>query len=222
MKIIDVPQTGKLGLTVTFPSRYGLIRRTRVVPANPNTASQQAIRGYFTASARAYDTLTEAQQNAWIQAAGQYHSRPTLGQSGPLTGLQLYTKLNSVLLQFGQEQLDAPPAKPAFGPNAPVALVITNPGGVPAIKLTCPSSPGEGTIVRAGKPQRSGTRSLPQMRVLGTCPAPVTGSSDITALYTAVYGAPVAGQRLFVQVNQMENGWQSLPTTFTALVPAAT
>src|SRR5512135_2534668 len=35
MKIKDVPQVGKLGLTVTWPGRYGLIRRILVTPRNP-------------------------------------------------------------------------------------------------------------------------------------------------------------------------------------------
>ena len=112
MKILDVPQTGKLGLTVTFPSRNGLIRRSLVTPANPNTYRQLKVRSYFTASAHAYDALTTAQQNAWITAAGQYQSRATLGQSGPLTGLQLFVKQNAILRQFGQDPVDGSAAGP--------------------------------------------------------------------------------------------------------------
>ena len=69
MKIIDVPQTGKLGLTVTYPSRNGLIRRAWVVPANPQTADQLVVRSRLASQAQAYDALTEAQQDAWIAAA---------------------------------------------------------------------------------------------------------------------------------------------------------
>ena len=89
MKIIDVPQTRKLGLTVTYPSRNGLIRRSWVVPANPRTADQRTARSRLSSAAAADDSLTEAQQDAWIAAAAQEQSKPTLGQSGPLTGLQL-------------------------------------------------------------------------------------------------------------------------------------
>jgi hypothetical protein len=221
MKIIDVPQTGKLGLTVTFPSRYGLIRRTRVVPANPNTAAQLVVRGNFTAQAHRYDTLTEAQQDAWAQAAALYHSRPSLGQSGPLTGLQLFVRINSTLAQFGQEVVDVPPAYPQFPALAPQGLVITNPGGIPTLKLTCPTSPGENTVLRGAAPQRSGVRRLPGTRILGTLPAPQTGTSDITSLYTSRYGAPGVGQRIFVTCQQFIDGWLSTPAMFTGLVPAA-
>ena len=58
--------------------------------------------------------------------------------------------------------------------------------------------------------------------MLGICPAPVLGASDITALYTAEYGVPPVGKRVFVQCNQFVDGYQSLPMTFSAVVPATT
>ena len=62
MKIKDVPQTGKLGLTVTWPGRNGLIRRSLVTPRNPRTAKQQVVRQNLATQAAAYDQLTDAQQ----------------------------------------------------------------------------------------------------------------------------------------------------------------
>ncbi len=92
MKIIDVPQSGKCGLTVTFPSRYGLTRRAWVVPANPRTADQQKVRGSMAMTAEAFRSLTQQQQDAWNAAASQVQSKSVLGQSGPLTGAQLFMK----------------------------------------------------------------------------------------------------------------------------------
>ena len=63
MKIIDVPQTGKCGLTVTFPSRNGLIRRAWVVPSNPQSAEQLVVRGRLASMAAAYDALTRRSRN---------------------------------------------------------------------------------------------------------------------------------------------------------------
>ena len=90
-----------------------------------------------------------------------------------------------------------------------------------ALKLTCPSDPGENTIVRASAPVSQGRETCSDFRVLGTCPAPVLGSSDITALYTARYGVPPVGKKVYVQVNQFVDGWESLPMTFWAIVPAS-
>ena len=46
------------------------------------------------------------------------------------------------------------------------------------------------------------------------------GSASITGLYTARYGVPPAGKKVYLQVNQFVNGWEDLPVTFSAIVPA--
>jgi hypothetical protein len=220
MKIIDVPQSGKCGLTVSFQGRNGLVRRSWVVPANPRTPAQLTQRSCLAASAQAFNALTESQQNAWNAAASSQMTRSRLGQNGPLTGLQLFTKINATLRTFGQPTVDVPPALPTFPDLAPQNLVITNTGGVVAIKLTCPTDPGANTIIRASKPQNSGVRRTPGVVILGVCPAPVAGAADITGLYTAKYGVPGVGSRLFVQCNQFVDGYESIPVSFSALVPA--
>ena len=53
------------------------------------------------------------------------------------------------------------------------------------------------------------------------CPAPVAGSSDITGLYTARYGVPTVAKKVYIQVNQYVDGWESRPVAFWAIVPAA-
>ena len=221
MKIIDVPQSGKCGLTVAFSGRNGLVRRAWVVPSNPRSAAQLAVRSTLATQAAAYDALTEDQQNAWAAAASGYQSKSRLGQSGPLTGLQLFVKINAILVGHGGAAVTQCPARPAFPALATTGLVITNMGGTVALKLTAPNDPGESTFIRAAAPQRSGVRATPQVKEIGSCPAPVTGVSNITALYTAAYGAPVVGKRLFVQVYQMVDGWESQPVTYSALVPTS-
>jgi hypothetical protein len=69
MKIQDIPQTGKLGLTVTWPGRDGEIRRTLVTPSNPRSDRQLVVRDLLAQQARRFDGLTDAQQDAWIVAA---------------------------------------------------------------------------------------------------------------------------------------------------------
>jgi hypothetical protein len=101
MKIQDIPQTGKLGLTVTWQGRNGLIRRTLVTPSNPRTSEQLVVRGLLAQQARRFDGLTDAQQDAWNTAADGYQSTPSLGQSGPLTGLQLFVRINCKLGLLG-------------------------------------------------------------------------------------------------------------------------
>ena len=113
------------------------------------------------------------------------------------------------------------PARPQFPALATTGLTITNLSSVIAVKLTTPNDPGESTFIRAASPQRNGVRVMPQVKEIGLCPAPVTGVPNITALYTAAFGAPTVGKRLFVQVYQMVDGWESMTTTYTALLPVS-
>ena len=221
MKIQDVPQTGKMGLSVTWQGRNGLIRRILVTPANPRTDRQLVVRDLLSQQARRFDALTDAQQDAWNVAADGYQSTPRLGQSGPLTGLQLFVRINCKLGLLGQDAVDVPPVAPQFPALAPQGLVITNTTGVVAVKLTCPGNPGENTVLRASPPQNSAVRACRDFRIIGLCPVPAQGSATITGLYTAEFGAVPVGKRLFVQASTMVNGFESLPRQFQARVPAA-
>jgi len=215
------PTINSIGSQTYWLGRNGQIVRARTVPSNPSTDPQVAQRAILTATSRHWDALTDAQRSAWRAAAANVQSRATLGMSGPLTGIQLYIKLNATLATFGQEAIDDPTAVPTFPDLAPAALVITNTGGVIAIKLTCPSDPGEATIIWSEKPTKAGRFAAPELVIIGTCPAAVAGSANITTLYTAKFGVPVVGSRVFVAANQFMDGWQSAVRVFDELVPTA-
>jgi hypothetical protein len=221
MKIKDVPQVGKLGLTVTWPGRYGLIRRILVTPRNPRTSAQQVIRQNLATQAAAYDQLTDLQQQAWIATAEQMQSKPTLGQSGPLTGLQLFIKVNCALLAIGGTPVSTPPAKPLLDPLPIDGLSITNTAGVIAIKLHTADSPPDGTMLRACSPQNSGCRRGVSYRLLGILDSPVSNYITITTAYTSRFGVPPVGSRVFVSVNANVDGYEGIPLVFSERVPTA-
>ena len=220
MKILDIQQSGKRGLYISQNGRYGQISRAFVIPANPQTPPQMSVRAILTRVSARWRTLQESQRAAWRAAASGVQSASRLG-SGPLTGQQLFNKINLTLSRFGQDQVDAPPARPMFPDLSPQSLVITNTAGAITLKLTCLGDPGENTIVRGSKAVSQGFEKLNDFRVLGPCPAAVAGSADITNLYTARYGAPPVGTKVFVRVNQFVDGWEDVPLTFAAVVPAA-
>lgn len=168
-----------------------------------------------------YDALTEVQQNAWIAAAAQIQTRSVLGQSGPMTGLQLYVRINANLVQAGEPTVNTPPDAPSWDDNIVTGLEITNPSGVVAIKLTASGSSDAFNFVSAAPPQKSGVRSSVKFNFLGELPEVVTGKADITSLYAAKFGTPAVGQRIFVRSQQMLDGWKDVPKMFHALVPAA-
>ena len=76
-------------------------------------------------------------------------------------------------------------------------------------------------MVEAAAPVRPSVSTNINTRVLGTCPAPVQGSADITSLYTAKFGAPAPGTKVFVSVHQMVDGYTDVPRRLSAIVSAA-
>ena len=187
-----------------------------------HSPTQMEVRNTLKRVSARWRALEEVQRTAWVVAAKEAKSNSRLGQSGALSGFLLFTKINCTLSQFGEAQVDAPPEHPQFPDLAPASLSITNTGGMVALKLGCPSDPGANTIIRGCKPVSQGRETCRDFRILGMCPAAVQGSADITNLYAARFGAPPAGKKVYIQVNQFMDGWEDLPVTFSAIVPAGT
>lgn len=219
MKIIDVQQSGKLGTFITFRNRYGQFRRRYVVPKDPRSPAQLGVRSRFGRVSARWRVLTDEQRAAWIAAAGEVSSRSRLGKSGPLTGCQLFVKINSNLAFAGQAQVDDPPSYPRFGANPVGNLTITHSRGGVALKLSVPTAP-TGTVLVWGTAPGSAGASFPgRFTFLGLLPDPAGGVSDITKLYVAKYGVPPVTKRVFIQTRQQMNGWQDAPKQTTAVVP---
>ena len=202
-------------------SPFGQVSRTLAIPSNPRSAAQMGVRNILKRVSASWRALQEVQRAAWMAAAKEAKSNSRLGQSGSLSGFLLFTKINCTLAHFGQAQVDAPPASPQFPELAPASLTITNTAGVIALRLACPTDPGENTIIRGSAPLSQGRENCRDFRILGLCPAAAQGSANITGIYTARYGVPPVGTKVFVQVNQFVDGWEDLPVTFSAIVPAS-
>ena len=114
MKIIDVPQSGHLGTFISFKNRFGQFRRRYVVPKDPRTPAQIGVRSRFGRVSARWRVLTDEQRAAWTAFAAEVSSRGRLGKSGPLTGCQLFVKVNVALTNRGQPQVDLPPPCPGF------------------------------------------------------------------------------------------------------------
>jgi hypothetical protein len=222
MKILDIPQSGKRGLTVTQAGRNGQVSRSLVIPANPQTDAQMRVRSFLRGVASKWSsTLTQAQRDAWVAEASQHQSRARLGQSGPLTGFQLFAKINCSLLIIGGTEVTAPPAAPVFDLLPVSGLTVTNAAGVITLKLATTGSPPEGTMLWGAKPCSQGRACRPDVVFLGTLSSPVNNAIDISTPYKARYGSPAVGKKVFVEVNQNVDGWEDVRRRFSAIVPAA-
>ena len=218
-KKLDVPQSGKVGVTVNVATRYGQIQRQYVKPRDPKTAAQMNIRSNLARISARWRALTEEQRGAWMLAAQDAHSRPRLGKSARLTGCQLFIKINCARAALRLDQLDEPPGLPKFDVNPVGELAITNTGGAIALTLSVSGTPGEHTVVSGAAPCSAGKYFVRHFNILGFLPEPVGGVSDITNLYVSRYGVPKAGTRVWIRTQQHINGWEDLPKQTSAIVP---
>ena len=91
MKILDIPQSGKRGLYVSQAGQFGQISRALAIPSNPRSKAQMTVRDILTKVSARWRALLESQRAAWIAAAKETKSSSRLGQSGALSGFQLFT-----------------------------------------------------------------------------------------------------------------------------------
>jgi hypothetical protein len=125
MRMLDVPQRGKRGRIVASRNRFGAYQKALVPPDQPGTPAQQAVWDTMTELSALWNELSGERRLAWDRFAVKVQSRRSLGQSGPLDGIHLFKKLNSVLRTCGRELLSDPPPLPAFAPNPVIGFAIT-------------------------------------------------------------------------------------------------
>jgi hypothetical protein len=219
MRILDIPQSGKQGTTVSVRTRYGQIRRGYAVPGKAPSPAQLQIRGAFGRVRFLWRTLTDQQRETWMTPAEDVNSQPILGQSGSLPGYLLFMKINSTLAYLGLPPVLTPPERPTFGANPVRELVITNADSVIDLKLSVPTAPSTDILVLGTRPCSPGVTFAKHFVILGRLPAPEAGYSTITQLYVDRYGAPPAGMRVFIRTRQVLNGWEDYPIQTTAIVP---
>ena len=221
MKIRDIPQSGSLGQTVTYESRYGQVRRQKTIPRNPRTAVQMGWRAAFQQARSFWGTLSDEQCLAWEAVGQARRTQSVLGRSGPIPGYLVSVSVNAHLAMIGLPMVTTPPPVPVFPIDPVVGLVVTNPAGAVSLKLQLSRPPGQYVLVLGARPQNPGVAYVDHYPFLGVLPEGAGEEVDITALYAAKFGAPPAGKRVFIQTIQQINGWQDRRQTFSARVRPA-
>jgi hypothetical protein len=145
MKIIDVPQSGKLGTFISFRNRFGQFRRKYVVPKDPHSPAQIGVRSRFGRVSARWRVLADEQRAAWNAASEKVSSRSRLGKSGRLTGCQRFVKINSNLAFIGQAQVVDPYHLVAYHGNWYLLALNTAAGRIETFALSrCRSVEGSG------------------------------------------------------------------------------
>lgn len=214
----------KLNGSVFSKNRYGAYVRTKVTPVNPQSTAQQAVRNRLATNSQAWRGLTDAQRQAWIDAAANFPFTDIYGNTKILSGSALYIKLNNNLDQVGVAAITDAPAPVAIPAVAVSAMSAA--AGTPALSLTFTPTPIPADFalvvqttgnVGAGK---SFVKNL--YRFISFLDAAATSPANLLAAFEAVHGAPVAGQQIFAKVYMISKltGQAGIPVSISCTVAA--
>lgn len=217
MKYLDVPQSGSQASLTYSRNRYGQYIRNRSSPVQPRTTHQLAIRAKHTQNAQAWKSLTMAQRLAWDSLGQQIQRTDSLGQVYHLTGFQAYCMVNNNLRIAGEAPVSTPPEFFVVPHLDSISLTLT-PTSFSLTFAPTPLGTGRRLFVFAS-PQRSPGRSFEHdLRLIHVSALAPTSPLALLTPYTARFGAPVAGLRIFVKVVVYEKGFTSNPLFTSAVV----
>ena len=217
--MLDVPQSGSIAGTTSSRNRYGQYKRTRAIPVNPNTTYQGTQRARFGDMAQAWGDLTDAQRAGWKSLGLLVQRTDPLGQTYDLTGMGAYCMININNLDAGNAVVSAAPA--VVSPAGLLTTVITTTGGVLSVAYTTTPLAAGTRLFSYASPQRSQGRSFENdLRLIAVSAAAAASPANLLAAYTARFGVPVVGNKIFFSFQVYDTGFLSAPFLTSTVVIA--
>jgi hypothetical protein len=199
MKLLTVPSSGSQAGITNSRNRFGQYVRSRAIPVNPNTVAQGNARARMSASSQAWKALTNSQRAAWSDLGASMSRKDSLGQTYTLQGNQAYASINNMRNLCGLAPIADPPAV-----SAPVGLATVTPTiSTSAFSIAYTATPlGAATYLALfASPQRSAGRSYESdYRFIKLSTAAQASPLVATSEYTAKFGIPVIGNKIFVSL----------------------
>lgn len=198
--------SGSIGGITASHNAGGAYFRNRVIPTNPGSQFQTAVRSLVGQLTNLWlNTLTAGQRATWDLYAANVPLLDKLGEPINVSGLNMYVRSNTPRLQVGLPGVDVGPAAFNLGDFTPATMVNATQGGQSfdigfnvgddwvgednSSMLVYSSRPGNLSINYFKGPYRVGPAIDGEVAVPPTSPATIAGQFPF-----------VLGQRLFVRV----------------------
>lgn len=217
MKILTYPQSGSVAGQTASRNRFGQYIRTRAIPVNPSSSFQAAVRARLQTNAAAWRLLTALQREAWASLGDQMSRTDSLGQVYQLTGFDAYVSVNNNKVAAGDVVVADPP-------------LLTDPGALASITPTAtiatfsvaytatPLGAGVRAFIYASPPRSPGRIFEADFRLIQVTAAAAASPASIFTAWTARFGAPVVGQKIFVSVATYQTGFVGVPLVTSLIV----
>jgi len=193
-----VAGSGKINGWVASRNRGGAYFRTKVTPINPSTTAQQNARGILGSLSTQWSQLTEAQRLSFNNAVADFAKTDIFGDIRNPSGINLYVKLNTNLINTGQAQISSAPAKEEFIFSPIQGLEMVE--GDQSLNFTLGNALNDGAVVLLfATPTLTNGTSFVKNRLRSIGFVAVDGVDiDGSTGYTAKYGAFGLGANIVV------------------------
>ncbi len=197
-----VDAKGKINGNVYSKNKGGAYSRVRVIPANPKSVDQMAVRASFTGFSQAWRGLTQIQRDSWNQAVGNYPRTNRIGDKHNLSGNALYNSLNRNLFDVGIAAIAVAPTPTSVTPVAILTAVADNSAQTVVVTLTGAVPANTSIKVFASATLSAGVNSVgTKLRQIISYPAAQAAALSLTASYLAKFGAVGAvGSKIFISI----------------------
>lgn len=217
MKYLGSPQSGSAAGSTASRNRFGQYIRTRAIPVQPSTPAQLNQRARQSANAAAWRDLTDGQRAGWLSLGAQMLRTDSLGQTYDLNGFLAYCSVNNVNLDSGESAVSDAPA--LITPGTLDTATITLTAAAFSIAYTATPLAAGVRLYIFCSPQRSAGRQFEgDYRLIAVTAAAAASPANILAAYTAKFGVPVVGNRIFISLELEEGGFKGSPFNVSQLV----
>lgn len=217
MKFLGPPSSGSQAGTTSSHNRFGQYTRNRRTPVNPNTTQQGVVRARMSANAAAWRALTDAQRAGWEGLGGTISRRDSLGSSYTLNGFMCYCSVNNNNVAAGNAIVADAPA--LSSPATILTAVITLTAAAFSVAYTTTPLPAGARLFSYVSPQMSAGRAFnANFYLIAVSAAAAASPAVLTAAYTAKWGVPVVGKRVFMSFRTYLGGFLSGPLVTSQVV----
>ena len=191
---------GKIGGHVASKNRAGAYLRTKVTPTNPDTVAQRQARSILSSLSQRWSTLFESQRQGWNEAVKEWGTTDIFGDIKKPSGINLFVKLNSNLLNVGLPMvLDVPPKS-----EVPAVVIVSASYSISTdtvlIVFDNANANGQIALVRATPKLSAGVSFVKsQFRVIGF-ETVFMDNLSLAGLYRDKFGAVSTGANIYVSV----------------------
>jgi hypothetical protein len=179
------------GSTTFGHNRFGAYFRNRVIPTNPVSPAQTAVRVDFGDHSSNYRSLTQPQRDEWIAYGLNYAKTDSLGQGYTLTGLQAYVSVARNRATYGAAALSVPDL---FSPPSGLASAEATAEEATTLSVAFSVSPlpaGAKVAIFATRPLSAGINFQPNgaYKLISVSGAAAASPLDIKTPYEVIFGS---------------------------------